>query len=67
MNLSFFYVKDNGIALEEKYPYRGIGGACKYNASTDKAWTISDCVEVTEDKELSLKASVARTPVSVAI
>jgi KDEL-tailed cysteine endopeptidase len=67
MNLSFFYVKDNGIALESKYPYKGVGGSCKYNASTDSAWTISDCTEVTVDKELSLKASIAKTPVSVAI
>jgi len=66
MNLSFFYVKDNGITLESKYPYKGIGGSCHYNTS-DKAWTISDCVEVTEDKELSLKASIVLNPVSVAI
>lgn len=49
MNSSFFYVKDNGITLENKYPYKGIGGACHYKPESDKAWTISDCTEVTAD------------------
>lgn len=67
MNLSFFYVKDHGITLESKYPYKGTGGTCKYNDSTDKYWTISDCTEVTVDKELPLRAAIAKNPVSVAI
>jgi cathepsin L len=66
MNLSFFYIKDNGITTEEKYPYKGVGSTCKYNAA-DKAWTVSDCTEVTEDKEESLLAAIAKNPVSVAI
>lgn len=67
MNLSFFYIKDNGIALEAKYPYKGVASTCKYNASTDKAWTVSDCTEVTVDKEQSLLGAIAKNPVSVAI
>lgn len=43
MNASFFYVIDNGITFENKYPYRGVGGKCNYNPATDKAWQISDC------------------------
>jgi cathepsin L len=66
MNLSFFYVKDNGITLESKYPYKGTGGTCHYSAS-DSVWTISDCTEVTVDKELALIAAIAKNPVSVAI
>ena len=31
MNLSFFYIKDNGITTESKYPYRGVQGSCHYN------------------------------------
>lgn len=42
MNLSFFYVKDQGIALEATYPYKGVGATCKY-LPEQKAWTISDC------------------------
>jgi cathepsin L len=67
MNLSFFYVKDNGITTEDKYPYKGVGGTCRYNASTDKVWTVSDCTEVTVDSELALRAAIALKPVSVAI
>jgi cathepsin L len=66
MNLSFFYVKDNGITTEDKYPYKGVGSTCKYTPDM-KAWTISDCTEVTADKELAFRAAVALNPVSVAI
>ena len=66
MNLSFFYIKDNGITTEDKYPYKGVGGSCHYT-DADKVWTVSDCTEVTVDKELSLKGAIARNPVSVAI
>lgn len=66
MNLSFFYIKDNGITTEDKYPYKGVGSTCKYTAA-DKVWTVSDCTEVTVDKEASLLGAIAKTPVSVAI
>lgn len=67
MNFSFFYVKDEGITTEEKYPYRGVGGACHYNKETDMAWTISDCHEVKVNSEEALRAAISHTPVSVAI
>ena len=67
MNLSFFYVKDNGITTEAKYPYKGVGQTCHYNADTDKVWGISDCTEVTVDSEKALVSAIAKTPVSVAI
>jgi cathepsin L len=66
MDQAFWYVKDNGITLESTYPYRGVGGACKYQ-TTDKAWTISDCTDVTPLKEQALMAAIAQQPVSVAI
>jgi len=48
MNQSFFYVRDHGITTEAKYPYKGIFSVkCHYDAETDKAWTISDCSQVT--------------------
>ena len=67
MNDSFFYVRDNGIATEAKFPYTGKVGHCTYNQSTDQAWIISDCTEVTVDSEKALLAAVAQNPVSVAI
>lgn len=66
MNLSFFYIKDHGITTESKYPYKGVGSTCKYN-DADKVWTVSECTEVTVDKEQSLLDAIAKTPVSVAI
>jgi len=66
MNFSFFYVKDNGITLESKYPYRGVGSTCKYTPD-QKEWTISDCTEVTVDSEKALLAAISKNPVSVAI
>jgi cathepsin L len=31
MNMSFWYVKDEGITTEAKYPYTGANGKCHYN------------------------------------
>ena len=67
MDNAFWYVKDVGITLESKYPYRGVGGSCKYKPDTDLALQIKDCTDVTPDKEKALMASVAQQPVSVAI
>lgn len=66
MNQTFFYVRDHGITTEDKYPYQGIGGTCKYN-DTNKGWANSDCTEVTANSETALVASIAKNPVSVAI
>jgi KDEL-tailed cysteine endopeptidase len=66
MDDAFYYVVDTGITLESKYPYKGVGGSCRYN-TTDEAFRITNCVDVAINKELSLKASVAQQPVSVAI
>jgi len=66
MNQSFWYVRDHGITTEDKYPYHGVGSTCKYT-DADKVFTISDCTEVTVDKEAALVASIAKNPVSVAI
>ena len=66
MNSSFFYVTDNGITTEAKYGYKGVAGACHYN-TTDQAWIIHDCTEVTVDNEAALQNAVAQQPVSVAI
>jgi hypothetical protein len=44
MNQTFFYVKDQGITTEQRYPYKGISMPCKYNETRDKVWQIKDCV-----------------------
>jgi hypothetical protein len=45
MDAAFWYVIDNGIALDSKYPYKGVDGKCYYN-STMKAFGINDCAEI---------------------
>lgn len=67
MNLSFFYVRDHGIAEEKTIPYKGVKKTCSYDEATQKAWTISDCTEVTPSSESALIAAIAQQPVSVAI
>lgn len=67
MNQTFFYVKDHGIATEDRFPYKGIGMTCKYDETKDKAWQISDCTEVKVNSEEALMAAIAQNPVSVAV
>ena len=31
MDLAYSYLIDNGVVLEENYPYRGVDGNCKEN------------------------------------
>ena len=50
MSWAYYYVKDHGITTEDKYPYFGRDGTCKYDETKMKAWTISDCVNVTPKK-----------------
>jgi len=66
MNMSFWYVIDNGITNETSYPYHGVGSTCKYTQSL-KVWGISNCVDVTTNVEKALLASIAQQPTSVAI
>lgn len=66
MNMSFWYVIDHGITTEAKYPYKGVGGTCRYT-DADKDWTIKDCTDVTVDSEKALLGAIAQQPVSVAI
>ena len=67
VNTSFLYVVDHGIALESRYPYEEKKGTCRYNESTDKAWTITNCTEVTRRSEQVLMKSIVQQPVSVGI
>lgn len=43
MNMSFWYIIDHGITTESKYPYKGVGGSCHYNETTDSVTKISGC------------------------
>lgn len=41
--MSFWYIIDHGITTESKYPYKGVGGSCHYNETTDSVTKISGC------------------------
>lgn len=66
MDAAFWYVIDNGIALDTKYPYKGLDGKCSYN-STMKAFGINDCAEIQPNKTAALKSAVYTQPVSIAV
>jgi hypothetical protein len=43
MDAAFWYVIDNGISLDTKYPYTARDGKCVYKPDTMKAFQINDC------------------------
>lgn len=45
MDAAFWYVIDNGIALDSKYAYTGKDGKCSYTSKM-KAFSINDCAEI---------------------
>lgn len=65
MDYAFEYIKDQGIALESAYPYRGYNERCKYDghpAASDLGFT-----DIAVKDPLALKDAAAQTVVSVAI
>lgn len=66
MDASFWYVIDNGIALDSKYPYAGKDQKCAYKPGM-KAFGIRDCAEVPANKTIALQSAVAKQPVSIAV
>lgn len=68
MEAAFEYIKVNGgVASEEEYPYIGKDGTCNKEKEKHHAVKIQGYKTVPADNEESLKAIVARQPVSVAI
>lgn len=68
MDQGFEYIKNNsGIDTEKSYPYKGVDGECKFNASNIGA-TLSSYVDVESGSEDALKQAIGTYgPVSVAI
>ncbi|CAG9822447.1 unnamed protein product [Phaedon cochleariae] len=60
------YAADNGIMLENAYPYKAKDQSCQYNES-QVAVKISSYKSVKKGDENDLKKAVAQAPVSVAI
>lgn len=65
MDYAFEYIKDNGIALESEYPYRGYNERCHY--SKHPAASDAGFVDIAKEDPAALQDAAAQTVVSVAI
>jgi len=69
MDGAFKYAIENGATTEGQYPYtagRGKTGECQQGDVTSVA-TFTGCYDVAPNDQVSLKAAVAKQPVSIAI
>lgn len=64
MDGAFEYAIDNGMCMEDEYPYTAAGGECH---TCNTVVTMSGCVDVTPNNQVDLTEAVATGPVSVAI
>lgn len=65
MDEAFEYAMDNGMCLEEEYPYTATSNEeCK---KCNPVVSVSGCVDVTPNNQVHLKEAVYNTPVSIAI
>ena len=64
MTNAFEYIMQNGVALENEYPYRGNEGSCK---KVQKTKTILGYYDVPPGSAYELQKAVTQNPVSVAI
>ena len=66
MDNAFKFIKDHGICSESDYPYIAKDAECKMDKCTAEVM-ITGYRDVPPNQQVSLKAAVARQPVSVAI
>lgn len=66
MNAAFWYVIDNGIALDKDYTYTARDGKCKYTSKM-KSFSINDCADIEANKTAALKSAVYAQPVAIAV
>lgn len=60
-------IKNGGLDTEDSYPYRGVDGTCKFDASKVGA-KISSYVDVAHNDAAALQDALAnKGPVSVAV
>ena len=66
MDWAFWYVTDNGIATQWRYPYTGRDGKCGYKKDWN-AFQNKDCAEIPGNSTKSLQSAVVKQPVSISI
>jgi len=65
MDQGFKYIEQNGICLENDYPYTAADGTCKNSCKS--VTKVSSYVDVPGNNEVALQNAVHLTPVSVAV
>ena len=63
---AFYYISDNGLCLDEDYPYTSGEGQCLNTTCTKKA-KITNASIISQNSESQLEKAVQKQPVSVAI
>lgn len=63
---AFRYLEENGLCLEQDYPYEAANKSCRSDSCQAKVKVVS-FHDVRPNDEIALKAAVAKQPVSVAI
>lgn len=66
MDLAYSYLIDNGVVLEENYPYQGVDGACRENLTLSNI-NITAYGYVAENRPLAMKRAVSIQPISIAV
>jgi C1A family cysteine protease len=66
MTSAYKYTRDYGIQTGSVYPYLGVKGACKYNA-TKVVFKNVGWISVAKNDQVQLAAAVAKQPVSAAV
>ena len=66
MDNAFQYVMDDGLCLEDNYPYKAVGGSCQ-STSCKSSVKVKGCLDVPVNNQVALKETVFKAPVSIAI
>lgn len=68
LHRAFEFIKENGgIDTDRSYPYKGIGGICKYNPKNAGA-KLRDVKDISEGDELKLQQAIATIgPISISV
>jgi len=66
MTLAFIYTESQPLEAEATYPYKAVGGTCQYKEGSGLVGA-STFTNILPFDNVSLKAAVAITPVSIAI
>lgn len=69
LHQAYDYIKRNGgVDTDVSYPYKGIGGICKYDPNTNAGATLTGVVDIPRGDEYSLQRAIAMVgPISICL